>query len=144
MSGTGSDPRTEVVRELLARITAREFDRIGEMLCDDVVFDVAYFPDDAASLQNPVRGRAAVQETFATVVAGMFDPFVFSLDASYPGVDPEVVVVEYSTTGTATPTGRPYANRYAGIMRVRDGRLAFWREYHNPEQMVKSFGSTSG
>jgi ketosteroid isomerase-like protein len=27
---------------------------------------------------------------------------------------------------------------------VRDGKIAQWREYHNPERMVEAFGSPSG
>ena len=55
-----------------------------------------------------------------------------------------MIVVEYASSGVAASTRRPYSNRYVGIFKVRDGRIAQWREYHNPERMIEAFGNPSG
>ena len=74
----------------------------------------------------------------------MFSRLDFEILETYLGSDPGVIVVEYASSGVAAPTGRPYSNRYVGVFRIRDGRIAQWREYHNPERMVEAFGSASG
>ena len=138
-----SDRRKKTIEDLFSRLNARQFGTLGELLDDDAVFDVAYMPE-RASFPNPVRGAKAFQDVFETGVASMFNPLSFEILETYLGEDPEVIVVEYASSGVAVPTGRSYSNRYAGIFRVRDGRIAQWREYHNPERMVEAFGSASG
>lgn len=137
------DTRKNTVEDLFARLSARQFGSLRELLDDDAVFDVAYMPDDA-SFPKPVRGAKAVQAVFETGVASMFSRLDFEILETYLGSDPGVIVVEYASSGVAAPTGRPYSNRYVGVFRIRDGRIAQWREYHNPERMVEAFGSASG
>lgn len=137
------DSRKNTVEDLFARLSARQFGSLRELLDDDAVFDVAYMPDDA-SFPKPVRGAKAVQAVFETGVASMFSRLDFEILETYLGSDPGVIVVEYASSGVAAPTGRPYSNRYVGVFRIRDGRIAQWREYHNPERMVEAFGSASG
>lgn len=137
------DRRMKTIEDLFSRLNARQFGTLGEVLDDDAVFDVAYMPETAA-FPNPVRGAKAFQDVFEAGVAGMFDPLSFEVLETYLGEDPGVIVVEYASSGVAAPTGRPYSNRYVGIFKIRDGRIAQWREYHNPERMVEAFGSPGG
>ena len=81
---------------------------------------------------------------FETRTAGLFSELRFEVLGTYPGEDPEVIVVEYASSGVAAPTGRSYSNRYAGVFKVRDGKVRLWREYHNPERMRDAFGNPDG
>ncbi len=137
------DPRKKTVEDLFARLSARQFGTLEEVLDDDAVFDVAYSPG-GSSFPNPVMGATAIQDMFETGVASMFSGLDFEVLETYLGQESDVIVVEYASSGVAAPTGRPYSNRYVGIFTVRDGRVARWREYHNPERMVEAFGSPSG
>ena len=137
------DTRKKTVEDLFALLSAQQFAALEELLDEDAVFDVAYMPDDA-SFPKPVRGAKAVQAVFETGVASMFSRLDFQILGTYLGEDPGVIVVEYASSGVAAPTGKRYSNRYVGIFQVRDGRIAQWREYHNPERMVEAFGSASG
>lgn len=133
------DEREKIVRDLLGRLTARRFESIGELITDDAVFDVPY----AASGEGvtlPAVGRAAFLHMFCDVTKNMFDPFELSPVEFYHAQNPEITVVEYVSKGVFTPTGRPYANRYAGIFRFRGGKIALWREYFNPEELARSAG----
>jgi hypothetical protein len=138
-----SDRRRKTIEDLFSRLNARQFGTLEELLDDDAVFDVAYMPE-RTSFPNPVRGAKAFQDVFETGVASMFNRLDFEVLETYLGEDPDVIVVEYASSGVAAPTGRPYSNRYVGIFTVRDGRIAQWREYHNPARMVEAFGSPSG
>ena len=42
-----------------------------------------------------------------------------------------VAVVEYELSGVVTSTGERGSARFIGVLRVRDGRIAGWREYQN-------------
>src|SRR4051812_25024250 len=98
------DQREKIVRDLLGRLTARQFDSIGELIADDAVFDVPYAaPNDAL----PAMGRAAFLHMFVDVTANLFNPFELSAVAFYHSEDPTVTVVEYASKGIFSPTGRP-------------------------------------
>lgn len=137
------DRRKQIIEDLFSRLNARQFATLAELLDGDAVFDVAYAPENT-SFPSPVRGAQAFQGLFESAVASMFNPLDFEILETYLGEDPGVIVVEYASSGVAAPTGRPYSNRYVGIFKVREGRIAHWREYHNPERMVEAFGSASG
>ena len=138
-----SDRRKKAIEDLFSRLNARQFGTLEELLDDDAVFDVAYVPK-GTSFSNPVRGAKAFQGVFEAGVASMFNPLEFEILETYLGEDPDVIVVEYASSGVAASTRRPYSNRYVGIFKVRDGKIAQWREYHNPERMIEAFGSPSG
>ena len=137
------DHRQKTVEELFARLSASQFGTLDEVLDDDAVFDVAYSPE-TSSFPNPVKGAKAIQGMFETGVASMFSRLDFEVLETYLGQESDVIVVEYASSGVAAPTGRPYSNRYVGIFTVSDGRVARWREYHNPECMIEAFGSPGG
>jgi len=126
---TTTEPNTEIVRRVLAHITAAEYDRLAELVTEDLVFELPYA---AAPIPNEFHGRAtwdAMQRgTFA-----MFDSFRNEPTAIYETGDPDVVIAEYQSDAVVKRNGRPYRNRYVGIFRFRDGRICAWREYHNPE-----------
>ena len=125
----------DLVRELFARLSGRDFEGLVALLADDVEFDLAYAPE---FLPMPTRGREAVGELVTNVIGGMFEPFTIEVVATYPGAEPGVVVAEYASDGTVKHNGNRYLNRYVGIFRFRDDKVAFWREYHNPEEATKA------
>jgi ketosteroid isomerase-like protein len=125
----------DLVRELFARLSAREFEAMAALLDEDVEFDLAYAPD---FLPMPTRGREAVAELVGNVIGGMFEPFRVEVVTVYPGAEPGNVVAEYRSDGTVKHNGNRYTNRYVGIFRFRDAKLAFWRQYHNPEAATKA------
>ena len=103
------DPRKKTVEDLFARLSARQFGTLEEVLDDDAVFDVAYSPE-RSSFPNPVKGAKAIQDMFETGVASMFSRLDFKVLETYLGQESDVIVVEYASSGVAAPTGRPYSN----------------------------------
>ena len=59
--------------------------------------------------------------------------FTLSVTALHPTVDPDALIAEYTSDGIAVPTGKPYQNIYIGLWRFREGRVAYLREFFNPE-----------
>ena len=54
--------------------------------------------------------------------------------------DPEVIVVEYELAGAVTTPGRRAAAPFIGVLRVRDGQIAGWREYQDAVAIAHALG----
>ncbi|GII55534.1 hypothetical protein Pth03_39230 [Planotetraspora thailandica] len=50
--------------------------------------------------------------------------------------DPQVAVVEYEVEAVREADGLRAAAPFVVVVRVRDGRVALWREYQNPAAMA--------
>jgi ketosteroid isomerase-like protein len=48
------------------------------------------------------------------------------------------IVAEYRSDGI-TRAGRAYPNSYVAFFELRDGRIAFWREYFDPHVVAAAF-----
>ncbi|GGK66904.1 hypothetical protein Sme01_10140 [Sphaerisporangium melleum] len=58
--------------------------------------------------------------------------------------DPEVIVVEYELGGTPPGAAEEMWAAFIGVLRVRDGRVAHWREYQNPIVVAAATGDLPG
>lgn len=97
---------------------------------------VAHYTDDAV-MEMPfidppaiTEGKDAIRER----LRGAFTVFRFTLtiERVTECLDPDELVVEFTSQGTVTTTGKPYANRYIARFQFRDGLIRFQREYFNP------------
>jgi ketosteroid isomerase-like protein len=117
---------------MFVRVSAGNYEDAAELFAEDIEFDTPYAPDDYTVR---VVGRGAVKNVL-TGMGSTFERFVFEVDATYPDADGETIVVEYRSSGTVKRNGKAYANRYVGILRVRDGAIVLWREYYNPAALT--------
>jgi ketosteroid isomerase-like protein len=97
---------------------------------------VAHYTDDAV-MEMPfidppaiTQGKEAIRER----LTGAFTVFRFELtiERVTECLDPDELVLEFTSTGTVTTTGKPYGNRYIARFEFRDGKICFQREYFNP------------
>jgi ketosteroid isomerase-like protein len=56
--------------------------------------------------------------------------------------DPEVIVVEYELAGIVTTTNHRAAAPFIGVLRVRDGKIAGWREYQDVPAIQRALAVT--
>ncbi|MEV0799678.1 nuclear transport factor 2 family protein [Kribbella sp. NPDC050281] len=110
---------------------------MDDLLADDVVMEVPFAPG------GPMRwdGREEWLAFAGPARAGFpvrFDRF--TLLALHETLDPEVAVVEYELAGEITATGQRGAARFIGVLRVRDGKIAGWREYQNTAAIQQALG----
>jgi uncharacterized protein len=54
------------------------------------------------------------------------------------GLDPDVLVAEYTSEGHVTTTNKPYANSYIAIVRFRGELISNQREYYNPVPAMRA------
>ena len=108
-----------------------------ELLAEDVVMETPFAPggprrwvgrDEWLAFAGPARAGFPVR----------FDRFTTL--AVHETLDPEVAVIEYELTGEITTTGQRGAARFIGVLRVRDGRIAGWREYQDTYAIRQALG----
>jgi hypothetical protein len=122
----GNRATVEKAFGLLSQMRHRE---LGDLITDDLDFELPYGPK-----QRPlaVRGKEPwLALNDATWPA--FSRFSLAIRAVHELADPDALIVEYESDGEVRATRKPYKNRYIGVFRFRNGRIAAWREFHNPE-----------
>ncbi|MFY1689504.1 nuclear transport factor 2 family protein [Plantactinospora sp. WMMB782] len=105
-----------------------------DQLAEDVVVEM---PFAAPGRPNRIEGRREFLEFAAAGRAGLPVRFDDCRNVViHETTDPEVIVVEYELTATVTTTGRSGSAPFIAVLRVRDGRIAHWREYQNPAALA--------
>jgi len=92
---------------------------------DDMVLEFP-FSDPPKRLETK-----AVIEPYLTAALGLFTLDLQVVDV-HETTDPDELIVEAAATGTYTPNGAPYENRYVIVYGFRDGLICRQREYYNP------------
>jgi ketosteroid isomerase-like protein len=128
------------VRAVIERMGAAWIGDVGafdDLLADDVVVEVPFAPGGARrwvgrqewlAFAGPARAGFPVR----------FDRFTEY--AVHLTADPEVTVVEYELGGEVVATGKRGCARFIGVLRVRDGRIAEWREYQDTAAIRQALG----
>ena len=115
------------LRAAFDAIARGDADELVTHYAEDYVLELPYSDPDAPKV---VRGRAAVRD----YLSAAFGVFRFSLDdlEVHDTVDPDLIVAEYTSSGTVLTNGGPYRNRYVGFWWFRDGEVVRTREYYDP------------
>lgn len=129
--GAVEETNKEIAREFMSVLTK----------ADAEALDRLYAPDfelwTAGSL--PFSGRKSRVEAMANApqVLGMFpDGLEFELVAMT--AEGERVAIEAVSRGTHA-SGKPYANHYHFLMRIRDGQIVEFKEYMDTEHAREVF-----
>jgi ketosteroid isomerase-like protein len=127
---------TDAVRAVFATISDGRYEDLSRYMGEDFVFELPYGP---AFLPRRFDGLATWNEMQGAMFA-LFEQFTETLDTVYETRDPATVIAEYHSDAIVKGSGAAYRNEYIGVFRIRDGRIVFWREYHNPEAVAKALG----
>ena len=107
-----------------------------DLLADDVVVEYVI---SVPGYPRRVEGRQGVIDLYRG-----YDDYmaVHSADNLRVYRDPEasVVVLEYEVHGESAQTGRPYNNRFASIITVKNGKVTHWRDYLDPIAVFDASG----
>ena len=119
----------DIVRKVLAHITAAEYEQLAAYVTEDLRFELPYA---GPPIPDHFEGRA-VWDSMQRQTFAMFSSFLNEPRAFYQTADPDMLIAEYESDAVVARNGKPYRNKYVGIFRFRDGKICFWREYHNPD-----------
>ncbi len=134
-SNFGADgPFFRIIREGLKPLADGE--DYFDLLADDVVFQYVI---SVPGYPGRVQGRQSIIDLYSG-----YDRFlnVRSADNLRVYRDPEasVVVLEYEVHGESVQTGRPYDNRFASIVTIKNGKVTRWRDYLDPVAVFDATG----
>jgi ketosteroid isomerase-like protein len=134
-SNFGADgPFFRIIKEGLEGLADGEdyFDLLAGDVVVEYVISVPGYP-------SRVEGRQAVIDLYRG-----YDDYMTVRTADNLRVyrDPEasVAVLEYEVHGESVLTGRPYNNRFASIITVKDGKVTHWRDYLDPIAVFDASG----
>jgi ketosteroid isomerase-like protein len=124
-----TDTNVDTFKAVLATVTAGEFDKLAAYMTDDLVFDLPYGPD---FLPMPIVGLEPWNQ-MQLMTFQMFSSFALELVEVHECVDPDKVIFEYRSNAVVARNDNEYVNTYIGVVKIRDGKIAAWKEFHNPE-----------
>ncbi|MEE2665167.1 MAG: nuclear transport factor 2 family protein [Myxococcota bacterium] len=120
-----------VLKECFAIIGTGDADALVEHYTDDYVLELPYATADGTTRYE---GRDVVRARLRAVFRVLH--LDLSITATHPAADPDLVIAEYTSSGTSQPTGELSSNRYVGFWWFRNGLVCRTREYFNPELSV--------
>lgn len=136
-TGNVMSPR-EVFTHMKQQWLSNAVSPMDSLLADDAVVETPFAPPGRPRRFN---GR---EEFLAFAAAGRAAlPVRFEECrelAIHETADPEVIVVEYELSGTVTTTGGRASAPFIGVLRVRDGQIAGWREYQDAVAIAHALG----
>ncbi len=127
-------------REVFARMKQQWLgngaDVMDSLLADDAVVEAPFAPPGKP---RRIEGR----EEFLAFARAERPSLPVRIEecqetAVHETADPEVIVVEYELTGTATTTGHRASAPFIGVLRVRDGKIVAWREYQDTAAIARA------
>jgi hypothetical protein len=107
-----------------------DIDGFAGLFTPDAVLEFAFH----GPLGAPVRieGQEAIREYSHQFTASPLRLEEFEVVELYQTQDPEMVIVEMRTRATLTTTGRSLAVTSIQILRIREGRIALFRDFADP------------
>ena len=125
-------PFLDAVKDLMvtalgARLSPGVADYL-DLFLEEGVLETPYVAPGSPSRWEGQQAIAA----FLGKLRGVIRLADFSLVAVYPAQDGATTVLEYDGTVHLEKDGTRFRQRYIAVVRLRDGRIALWREYLNP------------
>jgi uncharacterized protein len=124
----------EIFEQILLATHAGDAQAVLDLCADDVVFEFPFAPPGRPA---QVRGKEALGPYLATISSRVQFDGLSNLE-THQTLDPDVLIIEMTATGTVKDTGEPYDQSYVGVLTAREGRITRYRDYWNP---LKSLGT---
>ena len=117
---------TATLTRLFDALNTQDWGALASLYTDDYVLELPFHDPEPVRAQGLAEVAAALGPQLQTF------RFTLSLVEVHECLDPDLLVAEYTSEGTVTTTGKPYANTYIGLYRFRDGRVCGVKEFYDP------------
>lgn len=124
----------ELLQAHLSMINGPAVEDLRTIYADDVVAEFPYAPEGhTRRLEGPeaVAGFVLRIKNFAEAFT-MHQPTIHET--------PDGFVAEYRGESTFKDTGNRYVQDYVVVVKVRDGKIALWREHYDPIRVLRAMG----
>lgn len=106
-----------------------------QLFTEDAVLEMPYAP---AHVPRTLNGIEAIAQS----VGGFFKQFS-DFKITVNNIDPiegqDAAVAEFSVAAIVTHTGKPYHQEYILILRAKEGKIVFYREYFDGSRIIEAF-----
>lgn len=126
---------TKLMRDWLAGFINKDVEGVIGLFADDAVIEFPFAPD---GFPSRLEGKEAVTNYIKD--HPFFEFRAFPDLQIQPMLDPDSVLAEYRSDADITLTGQPYDQTYISFLKMKDGKIVFYREYWNPTVMIEAFG----
>lgn len=121
-------PATAIFDRLLRAMQGNDLDALLAGCTEDVVFE---FPFAPAGRPGRLEGRDAVHDYLAPLFARLRLVGLGEV-TMHQTIEATVAIAEFTADLQPHDAARPVRNRYVGVLTVRDGRVAHYRDYWSP------------
>jgi hypothetical protein len=125
----------ELVQSYQTLISQRRFGEWIELWAEDGTCEFPFAPE---GVQRVYSGKPEILAYMAAAAGKIVIDSIAHLRV-HPMLDPEAAAVELAINGRAVATGRPYNQRYAAFVEVKNGKIWRYREYWNPLISLEAF-----
>ena len=129
----------QLLQRSLDRFLAKDMKAWTDLCTDDVVAEFPFAPEGSPAR---IEGRGALFE-YLRNYPDVIDVREISTTRIYPTDDPNVAIAEWSVSGSVVSNGNPYNMKYATFVTFRDGLIANYREYWNPQVFLAALSGAS-
>jgi ketosteroid isomerase-like protein len=129
----------EVWEQAHQHVRAYDLGAFADMFAPDGVLELPFAPP---GIPRQLNGRESIREFLAPAgeaarsagrrIKG------YSSVVVHEATDPEVVIVEFDLDGEIVATGETYQLSYIQVLRVRNGRIVWMRDYMDPRVFARS------
>jgi uncharacterized protein len=119
----------EVLAQRRRLTLSGDADGLADLYAPDAVIETPFAPP---GMPARLEGREAIREHSRHVMASMVRLEEYEVAELYQTQDPEVVIVEMHAKATLSTTGQSFAATSIQILRIREGRIALFRDFANP------------
>jgi ketosteroid isomerase-like protein len=119
------DDNLAAVHRYFEGVSAANADQMLEPWTDDLVYEERF-----SDPPRRIEGKEATRAYFSK--AGRVFRMTLELTDVHECLDPDKLVLEYTSHGEILATGGTYENSYIGVYLFRDGRIWQVKEFHNP------------
>eukprot|EP01035_Chromulina_nebulosa_P009644 gene9644-13013_t len=135
----GSTTAVQLLRNSLDTFLAKDMKGWSELCATDVVAEFPFAPEG-----TPARfeGREALYEYLRNYPSFIDVKSIPTLKI-YGTTDENVAIAEWSASGVVLGNGNVYEMSYATFVAFRNGLIAHYREYWNPQAFQKAMSGGS-
>lgn len=137
MSNTPS--AVDLLRRSLDTFLAKDMKAWTDLCADDVVAEFPFAPEGAPAR---IEGREALFD-YLRGYPDVIDVREIPAVRVYPTDDENVAIAEWSVKGSVVSNGNPYKMSYATFVTFRDGLIANYREYWNPQVFLNALAGAN-
>jgi ketosteroid isomerase-like protein len=129
----------QLLQRSLDAFLAKDMKAWTDLCTDDVVAEFPFAPEGTPAR---IEGRSELFE-YLRNYPDVIDVREIPTTRIYPTNDPNVAIAEWSVAGSVVGNGNPYNMRYATFVTFRDGLIANYREYWNPQVFLAALSGAS-